>query len=114
MVKKITKEEIMEKIDRGEKFRLIDVRNTPDYNKEHIVGAVHLLISEMTPDRLEALLEKDDVIITYSEDINCPAKTIAAQKLMELRCRNVFAYEGSWKEWKESGYPVEQTANIFR
>jgi len=107
MVKKITKEEIMEKINRGEKFRLIDVRDTPDYEKEHIVGAIHLLIGEMMPDRLEALVEKDDLIITYSEDLNCPAKTIAAQKLVDMGYTNVFAYEGSWNEWKESGYPVE-------
>lgn len=107
MVKKITREEIKEKIDQSEKFRLIDVRDTPDYEREHIVGAVHLLISEMKQDRLESLFEKDDLIITYSEDINCPAKTIAAQKLMDLGYPNVFAYEGSWKEWKGSGYPVE-------
>jgi hydroxyacylglutathione hydrolase len=107
MVKKTTKEEIMEKINRGEKFRLIDVRDISDYEKEHIVGAIHLLIGEMTPDRVEALVDKDDLIITYSEDKKCPAKTIAAQRLMEMGYPNVFAYEGSWKEWKESGYPVE-------
>lgn len=97
----------MEKINRGEEFMLIDVRDTPDYEKEHIVGAIHLLIRKMKPDRLEALADKDDLIVTYSKDINCPAKTIAAQKLLDMGYTNVFAYEGSWREWKESGYPVE-------
>lgn len=97
----------MRKIRRGEKFWLLDVRDTPDYENEHIVGAVHLLIGEMVPDRLEELVEKDDLIVTYSNDLNCPAKTIAAQKLVDMGYPNVVAYEGSWKEWKESGYPVE-------
>ena len=40
----ITKEELKGKIDRGENLKLVDVRDTPDFRKEHIVGAVHLLI----------------------------------------------------------------------
>ena len=47
MVGTITKEELKEKMDWGEIFILLDVRDTPDYEKEHITGAVHLLISEM-------------------------------------------------------------------
>jgi rhodanese-related sulfurtransferase len=106
-MKKITKEEIKENMDRGERFKLIDVRDTPEYEREHIVGAIHLLISEMRPDRLKKLVDEDELIVTYSEDINCPAKMIAAQTLTDLGYSHVFAYDGSWKEWKESGYPVE-------
>ena len=103
----ITKEELLEKIKQNETFHLLDVRDTPDYQKEHIVGAVHMLISEMNRGKWEALFDKQDVIVTYSLDIDCPAKNIAAKKMAELGFRNVFAYQGSWKEWKEAGYPVE-------
>ncbi len=107
MIKTITKEELREKINLGEEFKLVDVRDTPDYEKEHIVGAVHLLISEMDQEKLETMFHRDDLIITYSLDRDCPAKIIAAKKFMEFGYSNVLAYEGSWKEWKESGYPVE-------
>jgi rhodanese-related sulfurtransferase len=106
-VKIITKEELRKKIDHGEEFKLVDVRDTPDYQREHIVGAVHLLISEMNQERLEGMFDKDDLIITYSLDRDCPAKIIAAEKLVEFGYTDVLAYEGSWKEWKKSGYPVE-------
>lgn len=106
-IKILTKEELRDKINQGEEFKLVDVRDTPDYEKEHIVGAVHLLIAEMNEAKLEAMFNKDDLIITYSLDSDCPAKTIAAKKFVEFGYTNVLAYEGSWKEWKESGYPVE-------
>jgi len=106
-MKTITKEELKEKIDRKENFRLVDVRDKPDYEKEHIVGALHFLISDMSQEKVNSMFNKDDLIVTYSEDRNCPAKRIAAQKLIDFGFVNVLAYEGSWKEWKDSGYPVE-------
>ena len=104
----LTKEELLEKIRRQETFHLVDVRDTPDFLKAHIVGAVHLLISEMNREKAEALFNKDDLIVTYSLDVNCPAKNIAAQKLIDFGFTNVRAYPGSWMEWKEAGYPVEE------
>ncbi len=104
----ITKEELLQKIERNESFHLVDVRDTPDYRKEHITGAVHLLISEMSREKVEKMFDKEDLIITYSLDIDCPAKNIAAQKLRDFGFANVSAYQGSWREWKEAGYPVEE------
>lgn len=104
----ITKEELLEKIRRKETFHLVDVRDTPDYRKEHIPGAVHLLISEMTEEMVERMFGKEDVIVTYSLDVHCPAKNIAAKKLRDYGYTNVLAYQGSWREWKEAGYPVEK------
>jgi len=106
MVQIINTEELKEKMDKGEEFILLDVRDTPDYEKEHIVGAVHLLISEIEQ-KVNSMFNKDDLIITYSKDINCPAKKIAAEKLIDYGFKNVLAYDESWKAWKEANYPTE-------
>jgi rhodanese-related sulfurtransferase len=108
MIQTITKEELKAKIDRGDKFRLVDVRDTPDYNEGHIVGAIHLLIAEMSRQKTEALFDKGELIVTYSLDKDCPAKRIAAQRLFEYGSIHVLAYEGSWKEWRAAGYPTER------
>ena len=108
MIDTITKEELLEKIKQKDNFHLVDVRDTPDYQKEHIVGAVHILIAEMNRENVDALFGNQDVIVTYSLDIHCPAKNIAAKKLRDLGFKHVLAYQGSWKEWKEAGYPVEK------
>ena len=72
-------------------FVLIDVRDTPDYKEAHIVGAIHLLISKMNENKVNSMFNKEDLIVTYSEDINCPAKTIAAEKLINFGFKNVLA-----------------------
>lgn len=108
LIDTITKEKLLEKIKLKQNFHLLDVRDAGDYQKEHIVGAEHLLIAEMTKERVEGLFDKRDLIITYSLDIHCPAKNLAAKKLHELGFSKVLAYQGSWKEWKNSGYPTEK------
>ena len=104
----INKEVLLGKIQRNESFHLVDVRDTPEYQKEHIVGAVHLLISEMSQEKVEALFDKQGLIVTYSLDIDCPAKNIAAKKFLDFGFSNVLAYQGSWMDWKRAGYPVEK------
>ena len=108
MISSITKEEIKRKIERGENFKLVDVRDTPDYETEHIKGAIHLLISEMREEKIAAMFSKNDIIVTYSEDINCPAKKIAAEKFLDYGFTNIYFYPGSWQEWKKSGLPTEK------
>ena len=106
MIKIISKQELLEKIESGEKFLLLDVRDTPDYKKGHIKGALNILISQIE-NRIKSIAETNDLIITYSKDINCPASGIAAEKLVKLGFTNVIRYKGGWKEWKESKLPVE-------
>ena len=107
MVDVISRDELQKKIEKKEAFKLLDVRDTPDYEKEHIVGAIHILISEMNEERLDQLFNKDDLIVTYSLDFNCPASGIAAERLNEYGYTKLLRYRGGWQEWKESGYPTE-------
>lgn len=109
VVKIINTKGLKEIIDKGEEFILLDVRDTSDYDEEHIVGAVHLLMSEMNEQKVDSMFYKDDLIITYSEDINCPAKKIAAEKLIDYGFKNVIAYDESWKAWKDANYPTESS-----
>ncbi|NVM31988.1 MAG: rhodanese-like domain-containing protein [Candidatus Helarchaeota archaeon] len=107
MVDFIKRDELKKKIEKKEPFKLLDVRDTPDFEKEHIVGAVHILISKMNKERLNQLFGKDDLIVTYSLDFNCPASGIAAERLKEFGYTKLLRYKGGWQEWKESGYPTE-------
>ncbi len=106
MVPAITKEDLKAQIDRGEKFRLVDVRDTPGYKKEHIIGAEHLLIAEMNRKKAESMFDRDGLILTCSLDGDCPAGRIAARRLLNYGFINVLAYEGSWKEWKAAGAQI--------
>ena len=49
----------------------------------------------MKKEKLDALFNKDNLIMACSLDINCPAKINAAEKLMNIGFSNVRPYEGS-------------------
>ncbi len=106
MVRIIDKQELLEIIKKKQKFLLLDVRDTPDYNKEHIKAARHLLISQIE-NRIDSMADKDDLIITYSKDLNCPASGIAAETISNLGFTNILRYKGGWQEWKDANLPTE-------
>jgi rhodanese-related sulfurtransferase len=107
MIPTLSTAELKKQLDAGEPIRLLDVRDTPDFRRGHIPGAEHLLIRDMTGERAGRLFKKDDRIVVYSRDVDCPAKFIASRKLKELGFESVTAYPGSWKEWVEKGLPIE-------
>lgn len=41
-IHEITIDEVKSKMDRGEKFLLIDVREESEYAKDHLLGAIHM------------------------------------------------------------------------
>src|SRR5438477_6678006 len=41
-VRELTVDQVKAKLDRGEKFMLVDVREESEYAKDHLPGAIHL------------------------------------------------------------------------
>lgn len=65
MSETITREELKQKIDRGDHFRLVETLGEEKYRKTHLPGAVHL-----PPDRIhematEILPDKETEIVVY-------------------------------------------------
>ncbi|RMF91480.1 MAG: hypothetical protein D6733_01010 [Methanobacteriota archaeon] len=104
----ITAKELKTRMDGGEEFVLLDVRDGPEYERERLPGAVHMLISDMNDKTLKGF-DRAVEIVTYSEDYRCPASRIAAEKLEEAGF-SAINYQGSFEDWKEHGYPTEKGA----
>lgn len=105
MVREIDHKALKDMMDRGEEFILLDVRDTPEYKRDHLPGAVHLLISDMDK-KAKQMLDTDLLVVTYSEDYNCPASTIAAEKLEKMGFKTA-DYKGSYKDWVNHDLPLE-------
>ena len=88
---------------KGERFTLPDVRDTAEYHKAHLPGAV--LISDMN-EQADRVLNRNLPVVTYSEDYNCHASTFAAQKL-EKMVFTTFENKGSYQDWVDHSYPLE-------
>jgi rhodanese-related sulfurtransferase len=105
-VQTITREELKDKMDRGDAFVLVDVLSRGSYEKEHIKGAISLPEKE-TEQPAEQILDRDDEIITYCASARCKASTRVAEKLQEKAFTRVLEYKGGIRHWKNADLPTE-------
>jgi len=77
-MKTIHREELKQKLDRKESFRLVMALGEWAYQAEHIPGSMHFAT---TREALQSL-KKEDEIVVYCSDENC----IASRALGQLLC----------------------------
>lgn len=96
--------EVKKKIDRGDKFILVDVREESEYAKDHLPGAVHMG---------KGVIERD--IETRVPDLNAEMilycgggfrSALAADNLQKMGYKNVISMDGGIRGWREQGYPL--------
>lgn len=107
MAKTITRTELLEKMNNGDDFKLIEVLSPDQYQKEHIKGAINIPLSEIGK-KAKNELNKDEDIVVYCSDKNCKASPTAAEKLEQIGFKNVYDYEAGKKDWIEAGLPTAQ------
>ncbi|MFQ5870207.1 MAG: rhodanese-like domain-containing protein [Candidatus Zixiibacteriota bacterium] len=99
----ITREELKETIDRGDKFKLIMVLGDWQYRAKHIPGSINISSPE---DPKVKELSKDDEIVVYCSNVHCAASMYAYQ-VLENAGFKVQRYAGGILDWEEAGYPLE-------
>jgi rhodanese-related sulfurtransferase len=95
------------KLDGGDSFLLIDVREESEFAADHLPGAVHLgkgIIERDIEARVPGL---DTPMILY-----CGGgfrSALAADSLQKMGYTNVISMDGGIREWREKGYPLLKT-----
>ena len=103
-VRETTVDDVKAKMDRGEKFTLVDVREESEYAKDHLPGAVHLGKGIIERDIERAIPDKSATIVLY-----CGGgfrSALAADNLQKMGYSNVISMDGGWRGWTEAGFPV--------
>jgi rhodanese-related sulfurtransferase len=105
-MKLITREELKEKLDKGEDVKLVFALGEWQYRAKHIPGSLYFHKLE------EALkvLDQSDEIIVYCSNPACPASIFAYHFLVEQGYNNVRRYAGGLVDWEDAGYPLEGEA----
>ncbi|MGA9981243.1 MAG: rhodanese-like domain-containing protein [Candidatus Sulfotelmatobacter sp.] len=104
-VRETTVGEIKARMDRGEKFLLVDVREESEFAKDHLPGAIHLgkgIIERDIEARVPAL---DTEMVLY-----CGGgfrSALAADNLQKMGYANAISMDGGIRGWRENGYPLE-------
>ena len=92
------------KLDRNEKFLLIDVREDNEWAKDHLPNAVHLGKGVIERDIEQQVPDSDTPMVLY-----CGGgfrSALAADNLQRMGYTNVVSMDGGIRGWREKGYPL--------
>lgn len=105
-VKELTVDEIRQKLDRGEMFHLVDVREDHEWVKGHLPKATHLGKGIIERDIETAIPVPSAEIILYCGGGYRSA--LAADNLQKMGYTNVYSMDGGYRGWTEAGHAVEK------
>ena len=98
----INREELKEKLDRGDNFKLYMTLSRHAYEQSHIPGSIHL----DNIATVAATLSPDDEIVVYCANPACPSSVQAYMRLRQLGCKNLYRFAGGLTEWQDAGYQL--------
>jgi len=96
---------VLERLQKGDKPLLVDVREDGEWTKGRIAGAIHLGKGIIERDIEKAVPDKDAEIILY-----CGGgfrSALAADNLQRMGYRRVLSMDGGWRGWLEAGGPTQ-------
>jgi rhodanese-related sulfurtransferase len=105
-VKETNVPDVKRRMDAGEEFVLVDVREESEFANGHLPGAVHLGKGIIERDIEQRVPASDAKVILY-----CGGgfrSALAADNLQKMGYRNVESMDGGWKGWLEAGYPTQK------
>jgi len=97
-------DEVKARIERGEKFLLVDVRQESEYAKDHLPGAIHLGKGIIERDVEERVPDLSTPLVLY-----CGGgfrSALAADNLQKMGYTNVLSIDGGIRGWREKGFPL--------
>ena len=105
-VREITPPELNKKIDKGDKFALIDVREDSEFAAGHLPGAQHLCKGILERDIEKAVPDANVEIVLYCGGGYRSA--LAADNLQKMGYTRVLSLAEGWRGWTEASFPVEK------
>ena len=103
-IKECTVDDVKARLDRGEKFTLIDVREESEWARDHLPGAIHLGKGIIERDIEAKVPDQATPVVLY-----CGGgfrSALAADNLQKMGYTNVVSMDGGIRGWREKGYPV--------
>jgi rhodanese-related sulfurtransferase len=96
--------EVKKRMDAGEEFALVDVREESEWARGHLPNAVHLGKGIIERDVELRFPDKGAEIVLY-----CGGgfrSALSADNLQKMGYTNVSSMDGGWRGWVEAGLPT--------
>jgi rhodanese-related sulfurtransferase len=103
-VKETNVDTVKARLDRGEKFLLVDVREDNEFAKDHLPTAAHMGRGVIERDIEAKVPDLNTELVLY-----CGGgfrSALAADNLQKMGYKNVISMDGGIREWREKGYPL--------
>ena len=98
--------EIRRRMDAGEKFTLVDIREESEWARGHLPGAVYIGRGVIERDVEGRFPDKSTELVLY-----CGGgfrSALAADNLQRMGYTNVCSMDGGWRGWLEAGLKTEK------
>ena len=105
-IHEVTVDGVKPRLDRGEKFQLIDVREDHEWEQGHLPGATHLGRGIIERDVEKLFPDFSTELVLYCGGGYRSA--MAADNLQQMGYTNVKSMDGGFRAWKEAGLPIEK------
>ena len=99
-------DDVRARLDRGERFQFVDVREDDEFAVDRIAGARHIGRGVMERDVETLIPAKDEPIVLYCGGGYRSA--LAADNLQRMGYTNAVSMDGGIRAWREAGYPIEK------
>src|ERR1035437_1917374 len=106
-IRECTVHDVKQRLDRGERFVLLDVREESEYAADHLPTAIHLGRGILERDIEEKVTDPTQELVLY-----CGGgfrSALAAESLKKMGFTNVISMDGGIRGWRDAGYPVTKT-----
>src|SRR5438270_277925 len=105
-VRECRAEDVKKRLDAGDRFVLVDVREEYEYAAGHVPGALHMSKGVIERDVETKVPDPATPLVLY-----CGGgfrSALAADALQKMGYSNVISMDGGWRGWKEANLPIEK------
>jgi rhodanese-related sulfurtransferase len=105
-VNEISLEDVKAKLDHGETFLIVDVREESEYAADHLPGAIHLGKGIIERDIENRVPDPATPLVLY-----CGGgfrSAMAADNLQKMGYTNVLSMQGGIRGWRERAFPLSR------
>lgn len=105
----VTTRELQQWINSGRDIILIDTLPGEQFNKRHLPGASNACVFEVSfPDQVKEMIpDKEREIVLFGSSNKSMDAVTAAEKLVRLGYKKIYALKGGIAAWQEAGFPLE-------
>src|SRR5207237_1586327 len=99
---KLQLDEVQKLIEDG--YDVVDVRNDWEWNKSHVPGARHVVLSSILANQTGQKFEDKTIFVCQAGE----RSAVASEMAVALGVKDVVNFRGGTKAWKDAGLPLDK------